>query len=301
MQGAVAMGKPVPEGMLAPMVDSAGLRDAPAALRRRLAQDGYLFLRGVVDPAVIAAARSEVLGRLEAVGEVRLDGDGVFTGRSDRRRLEPDLGRFWRSVSEGPAFRAACRGADVERVMTAVVGEAVRAQDFVFLRVGVPGRATGLHFDYPFFTRAHDQVWTVWLPIGAVPVTRGPIVVVEGSHRFADLVDGLAGFDVVRDLKQRRATVDEDHVAFAGARGARLLTADFAPGDLCLFGMYTLHGALDHHDPSGVVRISCDLRWQPAALPIDERYFGPDPTGTTGAGYAELNGAKPLDQPWHVR
>jgi hypothetical protein len=49
------------------------------------------------------------------------------------------------------------------------------------------------------------------------------------------------------------------------------------------------------------VRISCDLRWQPAALPIDERYFGPDPTGTTGAGYAELNGAKPLDQPWHVR
>ena len=49
------------------------------------------------------------------------------------------------------------------------------------------------------------------------------------------------------------------------------------------------------------VRLSCDVRWQPASLPLDARYFGANPPGTTGAGYAELNGAKPLTQEWHVR
>jgi len=43
------------------------------------------------------------------------------------------------------------------------------------------------------------------------------------------------------------------------------------------------------------------VRWQPAADPIDERYFGPRPAGTTGAGYGELNGAKPLTEDWHTR
>jgi len=299
MTRAIAMGQPVPAEMLGQMADSTRLRDDPAALRQKLSEDGYLFLRGVVDPAIIAAARSEILGRLQAVGEIEPGEDGVFTGRSDRRALEPDLGQFWRSVSEGPRFRAASHGEAVNRVIAAVAGEPVRAQDYAFLRVGTPGCATALHFDYPFFTRAHDQVWTVWLPIGATPIERGPIVVVEGSHRFTDLVEGLDGFDVMKT--DRKASVSMDHVGFARSRGARLLTADFQPGDLALFGMYTLHGSLDHHDASRRVRISCDVRWQPARLPIDERYFGPNPVGTTGAGYAELNGAKPLDQPWHQR
>ena len=49
------------------------------------------------------------------------------------------------------------------------------------------------------------------------------------------------------------------------------------------------------------MRLSCDVRYQPVAEPIDPRYFGPNPGGTTGAGYGELNGAKPLTQAWHVR
>jgi ectoine hydroxylase-related dioxygenase (phytanoyl-CoA dioxygenase family) len=184
--------------------------------------------------------------------------------------------------------------------MEIVAGEAPRAQDFLFLRVGVPGRATGLHFDYPFFTRMHDQVWTVWTSMGDTPVSRGPLMVVENSHRFSDLVESVVGFDVVRDTSRKAAFAD-NAIDFARARGTRLLTADFRAGDVILFGMYLLHGSLDHHDAGGTVRVSTDLRWQPARMPADPRYFGAEPTGTTGAGYGELNGAKPLDVDWHVR
>jgi hypothetical protein len=65
--------------------------------------------------------------------------------------------------------------------------------------------------------------------------------------------------------------------------------------------MLTLHGSLDNHSALGRVRLSSDVRYQPAAEPTDPRYFGPNPGGTTGAGYGELNGAKPLTQAWHVR
>ncbi|MFM8682077.1 MAG: phytanoyl-CoA dioxygenase family protein, partial [Alphaproteobacteria bacterium] len=149
------------------------------------------------------------------------------------------------------------------------------------------------------FTRMHDQVWTVWTSMGDTPVSRGPLMVVENSHRFSDLVDSVVGFDVVRDTS-RKAAFAENAIDFARARGTRLLTADFRAGDVILFGMYLLHGSLDHHDAGGTVRVSTDLRWQPARMPVDPRYFGAEPTGTTGAGYGELNGAKPLDVDWHV-
>jgi hypothetical protein len=299
MRGCVIGGRDVPEELVGTLRDSASLLDDPAGLRARLAEDGYLFLRGVLDRAAVAAARAEVLARLSAVDEIAPGGD-VFTGRSARKALEPDLGRFWRSVSEGPKLRAVTHGRDIARILEIVAGETPRPQDFLFLRVGVPGRATGLHFDYPFFTRLHDQVWTVWTPMGDTPVARGPLMVVENSHRFTDLVESVVGFDVVRDTS-RKAAFAENAIDFARSRNTRLLTADFQAGDVILFGMYLLHGSLDHHDDSGTVRVSTDLRWQPARLPADPRYFGAEPTGTTGAGYGELNGAKPLDVDWHVR
>ena len=123
---------------------------------------------------------------------------------------------------------------------------------------------------------------------------------VEGSRRFDDIPGRLGGFDIALD-DTRQAEVSHDPVAFARERGCRLLTADFAPGDLLVFDMFTMHGSLDNHSPVSRVRLSCDVRYQLAADPLDPRYFGPDPGDTFVGSYGELNGAKPLDEPWHRR
>ncbi len=294
-------GRDVPPQMVGELQDSAALLRDPAALRARFKQDGYLFLKGVLPRSTVLAARREVFGRMAQVGEIAQPAeDGISTGASRRAEMEPDLGRFWKSVSEGPTLRAASHGAALTQVMSLVFGEPARPQDYMFLRAGPLGRATGLHFDYPFFTRAHDRVATVWLPIGDVPVSDGPLVVVEGSHHFRDLIDPMIGFDISKD-NSRKADLGSDAISFAEQRGTRLLTRNFEAGDIALFGMYTAHGSLDNHSPINRVRLSCDVRWQPVSLPLDERYFGSNPPGTTGAGYAELNGAKPLTQDWHVR
>mgnify|MGYP001316811239 CR=1 FL=1 len=49
------------------------------------------------------------------------------------------------------------------------------------------------------------------------------------------------------------------------------------------------------------IRLTCDVRFQPKNEPKDPRYFGLNPGGTTGAGYGELNSARPLNENWHNR
>ena len=98
-----------------------------------------------------------------------------------------------------------------------------------------------------------------------------------------------------------RQQLMQDPSKLALSRGVQLKTANFEAGDVIIFSMTLLHGSLDNCSPNGQVRLSSDVRWQPAADPVDPRYVGDNPPGTTGAGYGELNGAKPLTLDWHQR
>ena len=55
---------------------------------------------------------------------------------------------------------------------------------------------------------------------------------------------------------------------------AQWCSGDFAAGDVILFGMTTLHMSTANVTAPGRVRVSCDVRFQPAAEPIDDRYMG---------------------------
>lgn len=295
-----ALGRPVP-GTRFGLLRESSVEAPDAELCARLAEDGYIFLRGLLPAAAVETARGAILQRLLEVDEVALPADrAIATGRSRRRELNPDLGRFWQSVSEEAALRRLTHGPELAGLAGRLFGEPARAQDYLFLRCAGPGKATGIHCDSPFFTRMTERVVTGWCALGPVPLEEGPLFVLAGSHRDESVLARFRGFDLMRE-RDRKATYGEDATTLAERHGWRVLSADFEPGDVLLFGMFTLHGAFDNRSPSGRVRISCDLRLQPAGDPLDPRYFGPDPTGTTGAGYGELNAARPMTEDWHVR
>ena len=75
MQGCLIQGQVVPDSLIGEMLDSAPLLDRPQALRDRLAEDGYVYLRGVLAPELVAPARHEVLDRLHEVGEISISGN----------------------------------------------------------------------------------------------------------------------------------------------------------------------------------------------------------------------------------
>lgn len=239
--------------------------------------------------------------RLAEVGEIAgPPEDGIYSGTSERKRKVADLGAFWKSVSETWSLRRLSHGRALHRLMGHLLDAPSRAQDYLFLRPANAGKHTRVHCDYPFFTRETEQVLTAWIALGDAPLPLGPLFLVEGSHRFEDLVRSHRGFDVARDTS-RQAAFSETPLALARDRDARLLCTDFSAGDVVVFGMFLLHGALDNTANDNRLRLSCDVRYQPASAPLDPRYFGPDPGGTTGAGYGELVGAKPLTEAWHVR
>ena len=65
--------------------------------------------------------------------------------------------------------------------------------------------------------------------------------------------------------------------------------------------MFIQHGSFENYSSEKRIRLTCDVRFQPKKDPKDPRYFGSNPSGTTGLGYGELNGSKPLNEPWHIR
>lgn len=298
---ALIEGQPVPEDVLGALNETVWPVDEVALLQQRLQRDGYLLLRDALDVDDVMAARQEVFQRLVEVDEIRPPAtEGIATGTSRRVELTDDLGSFWQSVSEGPQLRAVSHGGRIQSIMSSLYGEAARPHDYIFLRPSVVGRATKLHYDLPFFARGSDRIVAVWTALGEIPRCDGSLMIVEGSHRFEDLIEPIRQIDYAsKDSPQ--VQLMGDAVEFARARQTRLLTADFRAGDVIFFSMTTLHGTLDNHSPVGRTRLSCDVRWQPAADPIDQRYCGECPAGTTGVGYGELNGAKPLTEEWHTR
>ena len=291
----------IPGELLGELRESTGDEEA---MRAALAADGYVLLRGALDAEAVMAARAEVFARLHEVDEIAAPSmDGIATGNSTRPNPRDDDGAFWRSVSDGPALRSVTHGERLAALTAAVHGEPACAHELIYLRPTLVGRATNLHFDFPFFAGFTERIVTSWIPFGDVPVCDGPLVIVENSPSFADLIEPLRALDFSADRSQETVQAaayekqNEQHpIDLARARSTRLLTTDFRAGDVVLFGMFTLHGSLDNASPANRVRLSCDVRWQPASVDAsDPRYFGKNPTGSKGSGYADMRAARPMN------
>jgi ectoine hydroxylase-related dioxygenase (phytanoyl-CoA dioxygenase family) len=299
--------KPVPAELLGPLVDATDRLSDPAALRRSFAEHGYVFLRNVLPRNDVLGARRAIFSLLAGVGEIAEPVDqGIATGTSRRQQMARDLGGFWKTVSEHPTLRNVTHGPRLAELAALIFETPARAHNYLFLRPAPVGNATNLHYDYPFFAGGASGIITCWVPLGEIPVSDGPLVVVEHSHRFDDLIApmrsaSLAGdpdaFAKAQDYAYQSATADT--LDFVRSRNTRLLTAHFQPGDVILFGGFTMHGSLDNSSDVNRVRLSVDVRYQPASEPAtDPRFFGANPLGAKGGGYGEQKAAQPLGTPW---
>lgn len=243
------------------LTDSTALRDDADALRRRLADDGYLFFRGLVDPARIAGVRAEVCAVLDAAGwlapgatvehpvptpsAVREGAPGYFDAYAGIQALQP-----FHELAHDPAVVALARG---------ILGEAlgqVLVHPRKIARTSLPhdDEYTPPHQEYRLIQGSVDSL-TVWLPLGDCPVSLGALRMLEGSHRR-----GLAPASAARGAGGLA-------IAVAAADPAWRVS-DYTAGDAVLFTSVTVHGAVrnDHDD----LRLSADFRYQPLGEPVVE-------------------------------
>ncbi len=260
----------VPDEELGELRDSADVADDPAALHERLAEDGYLFIRGFHDPDRVRAARSEIVARLDEAG--RLDPDAP---REEAVIGESSDGLFISGPSweEHPELFELVEGEATMSFFGEFVGTKPFTFDYKWGRAKGRGGFTGFHSDIVFMGRGTDDLYTLWTPLGDVPVGMGPLLVLEGSHKNDRLRETYGQMDVDRDVFE--ATFSDDPYDVREAIGGRLLTADFEAGDALLFTPYTLHGSLSNDTDR--YRISVDTRYQSIEEPVDGRWVGREP------------------------
>jgi hypothetical protein len=279
-------------GYLQPSTDA--LAD-PAELRRRLDAEGYLYLPGFFDRALVEHARTSMTDRLAAQGLLHPDRapyDAIaHPDPAKRTAFKADL------AENNPAIDRIVYGPELFGFYEKFFGEAVRAFDFKWLRCVGPGLGTQAHCDWVYMGRGTPNLLTCWIPYGDVPLEVGGLIMLEKSHLQSSRIKSYLEVDVdayCENKPKQAATAAAggwSHKGWLSDRSdtlpekfsTRWLTAkNWRMGDFITFNMTMIHGSLDNS--SDRIRLSSDTRYQRASEPADERWIGPKPIGHSVAG-----------------
>jgi ectoine hydroxylase-related dioxygenase (phytanoyl-CoA dioxygenase family) len=247
----------VPEGEL---LDSNDALQDEHELRRRLARDGYLFVRGIVDRPRLSALRLDILRLCSEHGWLANGSspdEGLYAGTQF-----PDYTTqympLYRKLIRLRSFNELSRSPEIVRLFERLLGGPILVHPRNIARISFPRHyenTTQPHQDF-WYIRGTPETFTTWIPCGDCARELGGLALVEGSHR--------GGF--------------RPHQPAIGAGGSgipardihgRWLSTDYLAGDLLLFHAFTIHGALENRSPNRI-RLSLDYRYQRADAPVDE-------------------------------
>jgi ectoine hydroxylase-related dioxygenase (phytanoyl-CoA dioxygenase family) len=282
------------------------LLDDPPALRARLEEHGYLYMKNFLDRDDVLRARRSILSRLEKSAILNPDFD-LMEGRIHPDLIEHDTDGRLRSKTSNFRPDLATANAEVEAVVygpelqafyDGLFGEPALHFDFTWLRFIGPGHGTSAHCDLVYMSRGSHDLLTCWVPYGEIPLEVGGLIILEKSHLQSERIKGYLDKDVddycQNDPEQVRKVKEEGGWSIPGYLskrpdtlpekfGARWLTCEcWEPGDFITFNMTLVHGSLDNCTDR--IRISTDVRYQPASQPADERWIGANPPGHGTAG-----------------
>jgi ectoine hydroxylase-related dioxygenase (phytanoyl-CoA dioxygenase family) len=238
--------------------ESSDLLDRPAELAARLADDGYVFFRGLLDRDRVLDVRRQVLDALAGQGWLAEGSDPADALPGELIRREADE-NWWEGYTALQSVEAFHRLAHDERIVSTVRsllgGDDVLVHPRKIGRVSYPGSAlrTPPHQDFPFIQGTPD-VLTTWVPFGDYPLEMGPLRVLEGSHRIGlqehGPTTGIGGLGVI----------DPD------LDDSRWRSTEYRAGDVLLFFSLTVHYAPPNEGER--LRLSADYRYQSAREPL---------------------------------
>ena len=279
--------------------DANGLLDQPEALRARLDDDGYLYVRDFFDLDLIRAGRRAIFEQVAREGLLDSDHDlmdGVIradaTEAAAKLTFRPDL------AAGNPAIRRVVFGPEIMDFYTRLFGEPVLHFDFIWCRLMGCGHGTPTHCDWVYMGRGSQQLLTCWVPYVDIPLDVGGLILLENSHHQAERIRAYLRKDVDGYCENRpaevKAVAEDGKWSFPGWLSkypdslpekfhTRWLTVpEWRAGDFITFRMDMIHGSLDN--TTNRLRLSTDTRYQPASHPADERWIGANPPGHSLAG-----------------
>jgi len=259
--------------------ESNAIRDQPEALRQRLNEDGFLFLRDFHDRNEVLGVRRDILQIMAATGELDPAAPLMEGVINPALKTQATVSTKGRENLKTDSLKRLLYGPGPENFFRKLFAAEAEAYQFQWLRAGGHGAGSTIHADVVYMGRGTKRLCTIWTPLGDIPPEQGPLVLCLGSHKW-DRVRGTYGqADVDRDRIPGHFT--ENPAELVEKFGGRWATASMRAGDAVIVNMFLLHASL--MNTTNRYRISVDTRWQPAGEPMDDRWSGEAP-----AGHSEL-------------
>ena len=257
----------------APLRESTGLLADHVALRARYQADGYVLLRGLLDPQPLRELRRAYFSQFDPA--YLLAGsdpaEGIFSGtRPGGLGPHGTLGHPAHGFVRSAAFLELCAEPRLSAAASALLDGPVTQLPRRILRHfdrAAPG-ASRAHVDYTYLDGGSDRLVTAWIPIGDCPVQGGALIYLQGSHRLT-----------AAELERLRGRVDRAHdhrplshdLGWVSQQvGRRWLYADYRAGDVVLHSPHIVHASLD--TSTDAMRLSADLRYVAAGERQDQRW-----------------------------
>lgn len=231
------------------------LNNVPA-LRARLKQDGYLFLRNVLDKEALLQIRYDILSKASEYGMIKEGTElmsGIYAGGEVPVTRNFETSRLYREILELPSFNSFGRNPVLSLLYSALLeGETLEHRRRIG-RITIPqsfANTTPPHQDF-FYIKGTQDTYTNWIPTSECPIELGGLAVLEGSNhegfRQHVKMSGTGGFGVSEDVLDNA--------------GLRWMTSSFQLGDVLLFHSLTVHKALHNVTPDRM-RVSLEYRIQ---------------------------------------
>jgi hypothetical protein len=249
----------MPETM--PFLESSDVLGHPEELGARMARDGHLFFRGLIDPGAIREVRRDILTLCRDAGWLAEGSElteGVAAPGDRHIEPEPDYMAVYDQVMKLESFHALAHDPAMLTMYRDLLGEEVLVHSRNIARIIFPQNTkftTPAHQDF-IHTQGTPETFTSWIPLGDCPREFGSLSILAGSHRR-----GLLPTHAAYGAGGRG--VDTEDLGLTWAEG------DFHEGDFVVFHSHSVHRALDN-TTSDRLRLSVDYRYQGVSQPVVE-------------------------------
>ena len=247
-----------------PFKESNSLLNDPPGLRKRLRDDGYLFLSSILPKEEVVNLRHQILEICEEAGWLR-PGSNFIDGQIERAPIterDDEYVPVYAQIQALETFHRLKLNKKIISIMETIFQESVFPFPSTIGRIAFPRNnesATPPHQDW-IFVRGSVDTLSCWVPLGDIPSEVGGLKLLERSHKA-----GFLGPRPSAGPGGRTVNVDSS---------LEWVKSNYSSGDILIFKMLTIHGAAPNLT-SDMMRLSTEFRYTGESHMIAEEWLDP--------------------------
>ena len=247
-------------------------------LRRRLAEEGYVFFKRLQSPDKLRQLRLEMATELQKGGWL-VAGTDPLDGIADPAMActEGDLGYtdVYHEAYKLESFHRIAHEPEILDMIERIAGRPAMPHPHKVARIWFPQfteHTTPIHQDFVHF-QGNFETYTAWAPVGDCPIELGALAVLPGSHKVNGVLDHHFSLGAGSLCLNPSEYVEEHPVLEVPWH-----TTNYEIGDTLIFPALTIHKALDNVTEDRM-RISLDNRYQAIGDTISDHMLEPHLNG----------------------